>query len=86
NEVMDAAPGAAIVNQVRALAGALPEVILVEKCYVRKMGFDYFVDIHIQVQGSLSVRQGHVIAHAVKDTLLRSELNIKDALVHIEPA
>lgn len=86
NEVMDATPGEAIVNKVRALASEHPDVLLVEKCYVRKMGFDYFVDIHIQVLDSLSVRRGHEIAHAVKDALLQSELNIKDVLVHVEPA
>lgn len=86
NEVMDAAPSNEIVTKVRLLASENPDVILVEKCYVRKMGFDYFVDMHIQVKDSLSVRQGHDIAHAVKDTLLQSGLNIKDVLVHIEPA
>ena len=59
---------------------------LVEKCYVRKMGFDYFVDIHIQVDGGLSVAEGHAIAHAVKDRLLKSDLRIKGVLVHVEPA
>lgn len=86
NEVMDGTPGAEIVNKVRALASENPDVLLVEKCYVRKMGFDYFVDIHIQVQDTLSVRRGHEIAHAVKDVLLQRDLNIKDVLVHVEPA
>jgi cation diffusion facilitator family transporter len=86
NEVMDAAPSNEIVTKVRALAGENPEVKLVEKCYVRKMGFDYFVDIHIQVDGGLSVTEGHAISHAVKDRLLKSDLRVKDVLVHVEPA
>jgi len=86
NEVMDAAPSNEIVAKVRALAGENREVKLVEKCYVRKMGFDYFVDIHIQVDGGLSVAEGHAIAHAVKDRLLKSDLRIKGVLVHVEPA
>lgn len=86
NEVMDAAPSGEIVDKVRALAAANSRVQLVEKCYVRKMGFDYFVDIHIQVDGRLSVVEGHTIAHEVKDSLMQSELAIKDVLVHIEPA
>jgi cation diffusion facilitator family transporter len=85
NEVMDAAPSNEIVTKVRALAGENPDVRLVEKCYVRKMGFDYFVDIHIQVDGGLSVTEGHAIAHAVKDRLLNSDLRVKDVLVHVEP-
>jgi divalent metal cation (Fe/Co/Zn/Cd) transporter len=51
--------------------------------HVRKMGFDYFVDIHIEVDGALSVTEGR--AHAVKSKLLESNLRIKDGLVHVEP-
>jgi cation diffusion facilitator family transporter len=85
NEVMDAAPSKEIVGRVRSLASQIDKVLNVEKCYVRKMGFDYFVDIHIQVDGSLSVTEGHAIAHAVKAQLLESNLRIKDVLVHVEP-
>jgi cation diffusion facilitator family transporter len=85
NEVMDGAPSKEIVGRVRNLASQNPMVRNVEKCYVRKMGFDYFVDIHIQVDGLLSVTEGHAIAHAVKSKLLESNLRIKDVLVHVEP-
>jgi cation diffusion facilitator family transporter len=85
NEVMDGAPSKEIVGRIRNLASQNPMVRKVEKCYVRKMGFDYFVDIHIQVEGMLSVVEGHAIAHAVKATLLESNLRIKDVLVHVEP-
>jgi divalent metal cation (Fe/Co/Zn/Cd) transporter len=82
---MDAAPSEEIVDQVRALAAEVNEVKFIEKCYVRKMGFDYFVDLHIQVDQNLSVAEGHRIAHLVKDKLLDSGLSIKDVLIHIEP-
>ena len=85
NEVMDAAPSKEIVGRVRNLASQNPRVRKVEKCYVRKMGFDYFVDIHIQVDGALSVTEGHAISHEVKAKLLGSNLRIKDVLVHVEP-
>jgi cation diffusion facilitator family transporter len=85
NEIMDAAPSNEIVGKVRELAANIPKVDLVEKCFVRKMGFDYFVDLHIQVSPELTVAQGHEIAHHVKDRLLKSELRIKDVLIHVEP-
>ena len=85
DEVMDAAPSKEIVGRVRNLASQNSMVRGVEKCYVRKMGFDYFVDIHIQVDGALSVTEGHAIAHEVKSKLLESNLRIKDVLVHVEP-
>jgi cation diffusion facilitator family transporter len=84
-EIMDAAPSGEIVDQVRTLAAEVNEVKFIEKCYVRKMGFDYFVDLHIQVDQNLSVAEGHRISHLVKDKLLASELSIKDVLIHIEP-
>ncbi|WP_295712302.1 cation diffusion facilitator family transporter [Mucilaginibacter sp.] len=84
-EIMDAAPSGEIVNQVRDLAAEVNEVKLIEKCYVRKMGFDYFVDLHIQVDQHLSVAEGHRIAHQAKDKLLASSLSIRDVLIHIEP-
>jgi cation diffusion facilitator family transporter len=85
DEIMDAAPSAEIVEQIRTLAAQVSEVKLIEKCYVRKMGFDYFVDLHIELDPDLTVAEGHRIAHIVKDKLIGSELNIKDVLIHIEP-
>jgi cation diffusion facilitator family transporter len=85
-EIMDAAPPAEIVAEVRRLAATVPAVEGVEKCFVRKMGFDYYVDIHIEVDGNLTVTEGHEIAHKVKDILLESNLRVTDVLVHVEPA
>jgi len=84
-EIMDAAPSNEIVEIVKELAAAVPQVKGIEKCYVRKMGFDYYVDIHIEVDGKLSVTEGHCIAHLVKDTLLESSLRVINVLVHVEP-
>ena len=84
-EIMDTAPPLEIVEKVKELAKAVPEVKDIEKCYVRKMGFDYYVDIHIEVDGALSVTEGHRIAHLVKDALLESKLRIINVLVHVEP-
>jgi len=85
SEIMDAAPSNEIVEKVKRIAGAVPMVKGIEKCYVRKMGFDYYVDIHIEVNGELSVKEGHRIAHLVKDALLESNLRVINVLVHVEP-
>ncbi len=85
NEIMDAAPSEEIVQKVRNIASSVPQVREIEKCYVRKMGFDYFVDIHIEVDGHLSVIQGHTISHKVKDAILNSHLRVLNVLVHVEP-
>jgi cation diffusion facilitator family transporter len=84
-EIMDAAPSNEIVQKVKHLASSVPLVKDVEKCYVRKMGFDYYVDIHVAVDGHLSVIDGHKISHQVKSAILKSDLRVTDVLVHIEP-
>lgn len=85
SEIMDAAPSNELVAKVKEIAASVPHVKGIEKCFVRKMGFDYYVDIHIEVDGQLSVAEGHRIAHLVKDTLLESTLRVTNVLVHIEP-
>lgn len=84
-EIMDTAPSKKIVAEIRQLAKEIKEVKGVEKCYVRKMGFDFYVDLHIKVDGSLSVSEGHRIAHLVKNRILEDNLDIKDVLIHVEP-
>jgi cation diffusion facilitator family transporter len=86
NELMDAAPGASIVGQIRWAAGKVPGVNAVEKCNVRKAGFEYFVDMHVEVDGGLTVRQAHQIAHLVKDKVRETVPKVRDVLVHIEPS
>jgi cation diffusion facilitator family transporter len=85
NEVMDIAVPAERADEIRLIAAQVPGVAGLEKCRVRKSGLSYLVDIHVQVNGGLSVREGHRIAHAVKDSLLSSRLRVTDVAVHIEP-
>ena len=84
-EMMDTAPPREITEGIRASAQSVPGVMAIDKCFVRKMGLEYYVDIHVRVDGDLTVREGHRIAHAVKDRLRESDPTIRDALVHIEP-
>ncbi len=84
-EIMDEAPQGEIVESIKGKAAEVNGVKEVEKCYVRKMGFDYFVDMHIKVDGNISVHDGHKIAHQVKDAIMKYEKNVYDVLIHIEP-
>jgi len=85
-EIMDTAPAGKIVGSILAVASSVPGVVEVEKCYARKMGLDYYVDIHVGVDGNISVHEGHEIAHRVKSAIQQSDSRIADVLVHIEPA
>lgn len=85
DEIMDIAPSPEIEQSVREIAGAVKGVIGLDKCFVRKMGLDYFVDLHVIVDGNMSVYDGHEIGHKVKDMICESNPKITDVLVHLEP-
>ena len=55
------------------------------KRFVSTSGLHLALDIHIVVDGNLSVRRGHDIAHDVKDRLIASPHRINDVTVHVEP-
>jgi cation diffusion facilitator family transporter len=86
HEILDTAPRGEIVTNIERAAGSVPGVVLVEKCLVRKMGISFYVDLHVGVDGSMSVRAGHGIAHQVKDAIKQIDARIADVLVHVEPA
>lgn len=84
-ELMDSSPSPEIENKIRNNALLVEGVIALDKCRIRKMGFDYYVDLDIIVDGEISVRTGHKIAHKVKDQLTKSIPEIANVLVHVEP-
>jgi cation diffusion facilitator family transporter len=85
-EILDTAPRGEIVDIVRDAARAVRGVIEIEKTIVRKMGLSFYVDLHVKVNGEISVREGHHIAHEVKRAIQESDRRIADVLVHVEPA
>ncbi|MCE9612689.1 MAG: cation diffusion facilitator family transporter [Lentisphaerae bacterium] len=86
DEVMDAAAPAEVEQQVRAIAEAVHGVTHVEKCRIRKSGLGLLMDLHVTVDGDMSVRDGHEIGHIVKDRLMESHLPVQDVVVHLEPS
>jgi cation diffusion facilitator family transporter len=85
-EIMDTAPRGKIVRSIRRVARSVPGVVRVEQCRARKMGLQFYVDLHIEVDGRMSVQEGHEIAHEVKRAIQQSDSRMADVLVHIEPA
>ncbi|MGQ0723124.1 MAG: cation diffusion facilitator family transporter [Candidatus Eiseniibacteriota bacterium] len=84
-EVMDAAVPESVVAEARAIAGSVPGVVAVEKCRVRKSGLGLLMDVHVEVDPEMSVRDGHSIGHGVADRLKGSPLQVVDVVVHVEP-
>lgn len=86
DELMDTAPSKSFNAQIKKIAADISGVNAVEKCKVRKMGFHYFVDLHVEVDPQMTVQRGHEIAHRVKDEIRRQLPAVHDVLVHIEPS
>lgn len=84
-ELTDTMPRSMIVEQIREYASGVPGVLGVEKCFARKTGLQYHVDLHIEVNPEMTVAQSHDIAAEVRHHLRRSLPAIADVLVHIEP-
>jgi cation diffusion facilitator family transporter len=84
-EILDTAPPPEIEQHVREAASSVPGVVGLEKCFVRKVGFRYYVDLHVVVDGDLTVRSGHAISHKVEDRVLADVTRVAKVLVHIEP-
>ncbi|HXU77027.1 MAG TPA: cation diffusion facilitator family transporter [Methylomirabilota bacterium] len=85
NELMDRSPSGGVVERIRNLAQSVPGVEQVEKCLVRKMGYQYYVDMHVEVDPQMTVQRSHEIAHEVKDKIRGEMHTVRDVLVHIEP-
>jgi cation diffusion facilitator family transporter len=85
SELMDEAPDPKIVERIRQLAADTSGVARVEKCFVRKAGHLFFVEMHVEVDPQMTVLRSHEIAHDVKDKIREAMPAVSDVLVHIEP-
>jgi len=85
-EIMDEHLYDDLIAEIRALSREIEGVQDTEKCVVRKVGMRYFIDLHVEVDGDLSVREGHHIAHALKRRLMEALPEVGDILIHVEPA
>jgi cation diffusion facilitator family transporter len=86
NELMDRTPSTNLSGEIQRVAEKVGGVDKVEKCFVRKMGNQYYADMHVQVDPQMTVERSHDIAHEVKDLIRDAMPNVRDVLVHIEPS
>ena len=85
-ELLDVSLPETTIESIRNIAREVDGVSGIDMCRVRKSGLGLWIDIHVEVPGDFSVREGHAIAHRVKDALVASSHRVMDAQVHIEPA
>ncbi|PZP47713.1 MAG: cation-efflux pump [Pseudopedobacter saltans] len=84
-EIMDEDTYDVLVKGIREVSLTVHGVINTEKCFVRKVGLKYHIDLHVTVDGNITVRQGHDIAHNLQDTLKTQLSQLEHVLIHIEP-
>lgn len=84
-EIMDEHFYDDLVEDIRRISLTVDGIIATEKCFIRKVGMIYHVDLHAKVNGSISVTDGHNLAHQLKDTLRAEIPQLGQVLIHIEP-
>ena len=84
-EIMDEHLYDDLLEEIREESTKVEGVLDTEKCFIRKAGMKYHVDLHAIVDGAISVKEGHDIAHQLKDHLQQKIPNLEYVLIHIEP-
>jgi cation diffusion facilitator family transporter len=84
-EIMDEHLYDDLVAQIREVSLKVEGIVGTEKCFIRKAGMQYHVDLHAIVEATITVKQGHELAHKLKDTLRQEIPELGHVLIHIEP-
>ena len=84
-EIMDEHLYDDLIIEIRKVALTVNGIKGTEKCFIRKAGMKYHVDLHAIVDANITVKEGHEIAHDLKDILRNEILELGHVLIHIEP-
>lgn len=85
HDLMDRMPGSEVVDPVRRAAESVSGVRHTEKLAVRRSGLAYFVDIHVQADPKLSLKDAHVLSGKVKGAIRSAVPRVQSVLIHMEP-
>ena len=84
-EIMDEHLYDDLILEIRKVARSVEGIIDTEKCFIRKAGMQFHVDLHAIVDGKISVKEGHDLAHKLNDVLLSQIPELGHVLIHVEP-
>ena len=84
-EIMDEHLYDDLLSDIRRVSSTVNGIIETEKCFIRKAGMKYHVDLHAVVNANITVKAGHDLAHLLKDTLRAEIPSLGYVLIHIEP-
>lgn len=84
-EIMDEHLYDDLIEEIRRVSAGVEGILGTEKCFIRKAGMKYHVDLHAIVKANITVKEGHDLAHVLKDTLRREIPELGHVLIHVEP-
>jgi divalent metal cation (Fe/Co/Zn/Cd) transporter len=85
DQLLDTMPDSAKMSEIRETALSVPGTLGIEKCFARRTGLKYHVDLHLEVDPEMTVRESHEIATEVRKLLTYRLHWVADVLVHVEP-
>ena len=86
DQLVDTMPAAGKLAEIREVAMSVPGTLGIEKCFARRTGLKYHVDLHLEVDPNMTVRESHEIATRVRFSIKENLHWIADVLVHVEPS
>lgn len=84
-DLMDRTPEEPVVEEIARAAASVADVREIETLKVRKAGLGVFVDIHVEADPEMSLRDAHVVSGKVKTAVLGAVPTVRGVLVHMEP-
>ena len=86
DQLLDTMPESRKLAQIRIAALSVPGALGIEKCFARRTGLRYHVDLHLEVDPEMTVRESHQIAARVRASIKQRLPWVADVLVHVEPS
>jgi cation diffusion facilitator family transporter len=86
DNLLDTMPEPAKLSEIRDKALHVHGALGIEKCFARRTGLKYHVDLHLEVDPALTVRESHEIAARVRQEVKDGLPWVADVLVHVEPS
>lgn len=85
HDLMDRSPGSEFLERIAAAAIGTEDVRHIEKLKVRKVGLGYYVDLHVQAEPTMSLREAHNLSGRVKTAIRVAVPEVSGVLIHMEP-
>ncbi|MBS7612346.1 cation-efflux pump [Candidatus Bathyarchaeota archaeon] len=77
--------GTKIIDQIKNLATEIPEIKSVHNIHIREMARKFHLDVHLEVDSKLKVREAHQIASNFEKMLRKEIKNLAEVVTHVEP-